>query len=1199
MATEEKSRDAFDPTKRYASVGMQLGRVLVDDDWNEAERIHLEDDRRVQLDVIGPVGSPDDGFAIDHGHLTGGRCDFDIGAGTLYLGGLRLWNPTPTTFALQGDWLGQAVADRPTLAVDRTDLVYVEAWQQPVTAVEDSELFEVALGGPDTSTRLRTMWRVRVAPGAAGADCPAAWKALVDGWAAAGAGVVDATGERTVDAALTVTYTAGAVGDLCAPAIAAGFLGAENQTIRVQLVDATHLTWGYDNGAPLYRATIGADRRTITLATDPRDQAHWPSAGQVVEVLPWSAVLSNGEKLADETGHLARVTTGYDPGAHAFVLDALTPLPAGFETAWSGRADAAALAPGFVFVRVWNRGDDHASAPAIPFVVGTPLALGTTGLQVEITGVHRARGDHWIIAARPKTPDQVVPWALEDGRLAHGTRRFFAPLALVRWRADGSFDRLHDCRPHFLPLTRLRGCCTHTVGDEVSSFGRFTSIQAAIDALPEAGGKVCVLPGTYVETVTIVGRAHVTIEGCGARTRWRPDEGKPWTLLVVGGHDLIVRDLLIDAGEAFGIVLFDAAKGANVGSMADAAWSGFERRLARVRLEELRIEVLGRSAIAAIGGVDVTIRGCELLAGPLAKVIDGSSDLGRWPTILSFADDVAILDNRVLARVEDTTVPGAVNAAGQVTYTRTALGGVQLGGGTERAQVRRNHVEGGNGDGITLGSWAWVRRKVRDDGAWSDWADDWSWLAGISITINEAGCIEIDWDPPPPDDDGDEWVPVSMGDLYDVRITDNDITRMGRAGVGVVRFFDLAGVDEIVGVHGLELSRNRIHGCVRLAVPAVPLAMRDVSAAGAIVLADVDELTVRDNDVVGNGRRHTEPICGVFALRSSGVVIERNRIIDNAPFAATEEPIRPGWRGGVVLYRALPPAVTLDVGLKQPLLRQDGQPSARIADNVIVVPSGRAILALAVGQVAIVDNHLTVRGAARADVGQIFGGQLGEDVLVNAEAIAANQGTALQTLLDFIGGVAVLVVDLGMSNELFGLQIFSYLGAKDVEPGGDGLDAQPPIAASGQILFDDNVVGVDLLGPPLNTVLSAVALISLDDVGIADNQIEIDRAYDRVLATVIAFGLTTRMTGNRVKEAILPGTAAAVLGQLFGVSALTVGLFMNNTSANQTTRCLTIAGARKIDAPNQVFLSFFSKSACEGAADSQRVVAPFLYQRKD
>jgi len=50
------------------------------------------------------------------------------------------------------------------------------------------------------------------------------------------------------------------------------------------------------------------------------------------------------------------------------------------------------------------------------------------------------------------------------------------------------------------------------------------------------------------------------------------------------------------------------------------------------------------------------------------------------------------------------------------------------------------------------------------------------------------------------------------------------------------------------------------------------------------------------NQVRGNGRRHTDPVCGVFALISVGAVIENNAIVDNAPFVATQEPIRPGWR---------------------------------------------------------------------------------------------------------------------------------------------------------------------------------------------------------------------------------------------------------------------------------------------------------------
>ena len=81
MATEEKSRDAFEPKKRYAAVGMQLGRVLIDDDFNEAERIRIEEERRVNIDVIGPVGTPDDGFLIESGFQTGDGIDFKIGEG--------------------------------------------------------------------------------------------------------------------------------------------------------------------------------------------------------------------------------------------------------------------------------------------------------------------------------------------------------------------------------------------------------------------------------------------------------------------------------------------------------------------------------------------------------------------------------------------------------------------------------------------------------------------------------------------------------------------------------------------------------------------------------------------------------------------------------------------------------------------------------------------------------------------------------------------------------------------------------------------------------------------------------------------------------------------------------------------------------------------------------------------------------------
>src|SRR5207244_3630223 len=110
---------------------------------------------------------------------------------------------------------------------------------------------------------------------------------------------------------------AGQQQDLCSPPVVGGYLGTENQAIRVQLIDQTHFTWGFDNAGPLYRVTLGPDDqnrpRQVTLLTSPKDQAHWPTSGQVVEILPWSAVLANGEKVAEVSGFLARVAGAYNP----------------------------------------------------------------------------------------------------------------------------------------------------------------------------------------------------------------------------------------------------------------------------------------------------------------------------------------------------------------------------------------------------------------------------------------------------------------------------------------------------------------------------------------------------------------------------------------------------------------------------------------------------------------------------------------------------------------------------------------------------------------------------------------------------------------------------------------------------------------------------------------------------------------------
>jgi Family of unknown function (DUF6519) len=471
MATYDISKVDFDPQKHYTSVRMQQGRVLTDDDWNENERIENEDKRRSLIDTVGTFGSPDDGFRIEKTSLSvvGGKIDFQIDKGTLYLGGLRLELDAIEKYRSQKDWLLQVATDNPAPTVadlraltgqERFDLVYIEAWQQAVSAFEDTALFEPALGGPDTTTRVRNMRQVKIQSNIGFEECSDAWEALKTLWQTGHLGIVNREHERMRDTSLCVSFVPTTPPqDLCTPSVSGGYLGAENQAIRIQLTKNNRFTWGFDNASTLYRAKLEDSGKTVKLLTDPKDQYHWPLSGQVVEILPWSAELPNGEKIAAQSGHLTKVQDSYNPDLEKFTI--VNPA-----TAVTGQD--------FVFVRIWYRGDDLTSVAEISFTVGTSVPLGHTGLAITITGTDFVPEDFWVIAARPETPHQVIPWALTPilgaplpsslGMPPLGVRRFFAPLAVIHWTIDNNGQTvkgeiIHDCRKPFLPLTSQHDCC--------------------------------------------------------------------------------------------------------------------------------------------------------------------------------------------------------------------------------------------------------------------------------------------------------------------------------------------------------------------------------------------------------------------------------------------------------------------------------------------------------------------------------------------------------------------------------------------------------------------------------------------------------------------------------------------------------------------------------------------------------------------
>ncbi|WP_204141057.1 DUF6519 domain-containing protein [Halomicronema sp. CCY15110] len=1131
MATPDISRSAFDAQKHYAGVIMQQGRITLDDDWNEGDRIARDEQRRTRVDVIGAHGSPDEGFRITNAQIAGDLIDFEISAGRFYLGGLALALETAQTYRLQTDFL-QLTADADAApTAERFDLVYLETWQQPVSAVEDGELIEVALGGPDTAQRLRTMQRVRVRPNVGADDCAEAWQALLDFAAEQGFGTLAADHQLVPDTTLTVDYVAaGDPTDLCTPFVSGGYLGAENQAIRVELRAGNQLTWGFDNAAPLYRVQLSADGETVTLLTEPTDQAHWPLAGQVVEILPWAAVLTNDEKLADVQGHLSTVNGSYDPDSHTLTLT--TPLTDDL-TPWQSRSDADTLEtpspsapdqPGlYYYLRVWNRGSDVTSpaAIAIPPDSDPPadrqIALGQTGLTILIEGSDRQPGDHWVIAARPETPNQVVPWELESGRSPHGIQRFLAPLALIHWRFDGDEalpPRLHDCRPTFLPLTRLSHCCTYRVGDGTHSHGNFTSINAAIAALPPSGGQICVLPGTYTEAVVIEDLRNVTISGCGDRTRLvAPDPADladpanpPPVLTIRNSQHVTVQALAIRSAEN-GIGLL-------VESSEDAVPGAAVAPSAQIHLEALRILAVGQSAITIHQAQWVTVQHCRLVQRDVPS---------EWPIMYLVGDDVLIQNNRL-----EVQVPAKAGATAGATAAR---GGLQICGTCDRVQVLDNHIERGINNGITLGSIA----EIDDQGEFVPRYIGWVIDANDPCSPCKPGSVYIPPGQSNPDEGGTRQ--VSAGSLSEIQIRRNRITRMGLNGIGVIGFFDLSAADELVSVEQLAIVDNQIDYCLQRSLDPIPRKMVQAMGYGGIALADVEACVIRHNRIENNGPNHLEPICGIFILQGEGVDITGNHILNNG--AKTGEPdddAAIGPRGGIHIIFAVAPAIALEF-LDFTFARQNGMAAANIAHNVVSTPLGQALALAALGPVAVLGNQLTTQG------------------------IVSNIRTSPATFI----AATVAILNLGLSNEFYG-QFIAFAAVRSQQLNAKagftvsddgvvslpqpGLDTQGigQRLANGNVLFSHNQVVLDLLElREVDFALSSIFIASLDDISFQNNQCDSSLLADFILTQAFLFGISLRVNDNRFKEGLV--------NALF--SAVTLGL-MNTTTDNQSTHCLLV-----------------------------------------
>ncbi len=370
-------------------------------------------------------------------------------------------------------------------APGRTDLVYLDVWERHISVVEDSDLREVALGGPDTDTRSKVIAQVKVLENIGGlTQCPNE----IQKW---NERIKPPDGRLSTDYVKDDTPT-----DVCELGESSGYHGLENRLYRVEIhdVDTTSGTatfkWSRENAAhafPIREFTeeTGGTVFQINLTQQGKDDR------LKIKNLDYVEIAGDETELDTErSGIIARVIIADDT---TLTLD--TDI-----SSLKGETN--------LKVRRWDI-SNHRLEALTEFVPGTNYPL-EDGIQIRFSGQEFRIGDYWVFAAR--TLDGNIEQLVDHPPF--GIQHHYCKLALVHVNKEGEVF-IEDCRPEFPPLTEVgnKGCCTVTVGNEV---GDFQDIQLAIDSLKGMPGTVCIKPGVYMvdESLDVHG-VGITIKSCG------------------------------------------------------------------------------------------------------------------------------------------------------------------------------------------------------------------------------------------------------------------------------------------------------------------------------------------------------------------------------------------------------------------------------------------------------------------------------------------------------------------------------------------------------------------------------------------------------------------------------------------------------------------------------------------------------------
>src|SRR5262249_30578290 len=564
------SRERLNSLLDYSGVKLQQGRVLLDGDFNELNGVIDRRLRALSSDVLGRArvsSTTTDAFKIS---VAGGT--LQIGKGRLYVDGLLAQNHgaksddaakhvfdgllAESQFADPIPYTAQPYLPAPPpLPTAGRRLVYLDVWDREVTHLKQPDLVESAVG-VDATSRIQTVWQVRVLNGDVGTAACATPDADIPGWSVL---IAPPTGVLT-----TGTFQVAPTDDPCELPPTGGYRGLENQLYRVEIHDpsqpggAATFKWSREN------ASVGS--RVASIISDHELELESLGRDDVLRfnTRDWVEITDDFREFAQAPGDIRRITvveaTRRIQLNSVFEADLLPPA----------FPDSTQSAMRNMIVRKWDQNGtvfrtdasgnpvkvQDLNAAGSKGVIDVP-ATGTTllsehGVTVSVasTGTTGFRtGDYWVFAAR--TADASVEKL--DRAPPRGIHHHCARLGI--W--DVGAGTVIDCRNPWPPDVGGHDCsCAACVMAEDHNSGRFT-IQTAIDQAKSTGGSVCPGPGGYQlkKPIRIVGALALQLVGHGQTVLVAPQ----------GNPDAPVPGILVDGSSfvtltGFGLVMAPGAE---------------------------------------------------------------------------------------------------------------------------------------------------------------------------------------------------------------------------------------------------------------------------------------------------------------------------------------------------------------------------------------------------------------------------------------------------------------------------------------------------------------------------------------------------------------------------------------------------------------------------------------------------------------